>query len=105
MTAPWCSRCAAATNCSATATAGPAPGEEMRGISLVDLETVAGDRRMIGNVVLRCELEPGKPETLVGFENHAGRTTLGPGLKPLGKVSAEAATMARTVARASTPDT
>jgi len=61
-------------------------GDEMRGISLVDLETVAGERRMIGNVVLRCELEDGKPETLVGFENHAGRTTLGPGLSPLGAV-------------------
>src|SRR4051794_15174637 len=61
-------------------------GDEMRGIGLVDLETVAGETRMIGNIVLRCELDPGRPATLVGFENHAGRTTLGPGLRPLGTV-------------------
>jgi CobQ-like glutamine amidotransferase family enzyme len=61
-------------------------GDEMRGIGLVDLETNAGKRRMIGNVVLRCELDPGRPRTLVGFENHAGRTRLGPGLEPLGRV-------------------
>ena len=61
-------------------------GDEMRGICLVDLETVAGDTRMIGNVVLRCELRAGEAGTMVGFENHAGRTTLGPGVKPLGRV-------------------
>jgi CobQ-like glutamine amidotransferase family enzyme len=61
-------------------------GDEMRGIGLVDLETRAGTRRMIGNIVLRCQLEPGRPRTLVGFENHAGRTHLGPGMQPLGQV-------------------
>jgi lipid II isoglutaminyl synthase (glutamine-hydrolysing) len=61
-------------------------GDEMRGIGLVDLETEAGSRRMIGNVVLRCELEAGRTRSLVGFENHAGRTRLGPGLTPLGQV-------------------
>jgi CobQ-like glutamine amidotransferase family enzyme len=61
-------------------------GDEMRGIGLVDLETAAGETRMIGNVVLRCELDPGVVTTLVGFENHAGRTRLGPGVQPLGTV-------------------
>jgi CobQ-like glutamine amidotransferase family enzyme len=42
---------------------------------------------MIGNVLLECDLGDG-PRTLVGFENHAGRTTLGPGLAPLGRVLA-----------------
>jgi CobQ-like glutamine amidotransferase family enzyme len=61
-------------------------GERIPGTGLVDLHTVAGERRMIGNVSLRCELEPGRPRTLVGFENHAGRTYLGRGLEPLGRV-------------------
>jgi CobQ-like glutamine amidotransferase family enzyme len=61
-------------------------GDEMPGVGLVDLETTAGDTRMIGNVVLRCELEPARTRTLVGFENHAGRTRLGPGLEPLGRI-------------------
>jgi lipid II isoglutaminyl synthase (glutamine-hydrolysing) len=61
-------------------------GEEMRGVGLVDLITEAGSTRMIGNVVVRCELQPGVPRTLVGFENHAGRTRLGPGVAPLGRV-------------------
>jgi lipid II isoglutaminyl synthase (glutamine-hydrolysing) len=58
----------------------------MPGIGLVDLVTEAGSRRMIGNIVLECELDAGDRRTLVGFENHAGRTTLGAGLTPLGRV-------------------
>ena len=61
-------------------------GDEMPGTGLVDLTTVAGPTRMIGNITLRCELDPGDQRTLVGFENHAGRTTLGPGVQPLGRV-------------------
>jgi CobQ-like glutamine amidotransferase family enzyme len=53
-----------------------------------DLHTVAGERRMIGDVLLECELEPGDPHTLAGFENHAGRTILGPDAQPLGRVVA-----------------
>ncbi|HZS30481.1 MAG TPA: hypothetical protein VFA37_04430, partial [Gaiellaceae bacterium] len=34
-------------------------GEDMPGIGLLPLETVAGERRMIGDVLLECELEPG----------------------------------------------
>jgi CobQ-like glutamine amidotransferase family enzyme len=62
-------------------------GDEMRGIGLVDLTTEAGPTRMIGNVVLRCRLD-GEEGTVVGFENHAGRTRLGPGVQPLGTVIA-----------------
>ncbi len=61
-------------------------GDEMPGTGLVDLETVAGEDRMIGNITLECDLEGGGVRTLVGFENHAGRTHLGAGLKPLGRV-------------------
>jgi lipid II isoglutaminyl synthase (glutamine-hydrolysing) len=63
-------------------------GEDMPGIGLLPLETVAGDRRMIGDVLLECELEPGERRTLAGFENHAGRTRLDPGAEPLGRVLA-----------------
>ena len=36
-------------------------GDEMRGIGLVDLVTEAGDRRMIGNIMLDCRLRGGGP--------------------------------------------
>jgi CobQ-like glutamine amidotransferase family enzyme len=61
-------------------------GDEMRGTGLVDLVTEAGPTRMIGNISIDCELEPGRPMTVVGFENHAGRTRLGEGVRPLGRV-------------------
>ncbi len=61
-------------------------GAEMPGVGLFPHETVAGERRMIGDVLLECELEPGEPRTLAGFENHAGRTRLDPGATPLGRV-------------------
>jgi lipid II isoglutaminyl synthase (glutamine-hydrolysing) len=61
-------------------------GDEMRGTGLVDLVTEAGPTRMIGNISIDCELRPGQPMTVVGFENHAGRTGLGEGVRPLGRV-------------------
>ena len=61
-------------------------GEEQPGAGVLPLYTVAGERRMIGDVLLECELEAGSVETLVGFENHAGRTILDTGAEPLGRV-------------------
>jgi CobQ-like glutamine amidotransferase family enzyme len=61
-------------------------GAELPGVGLFDLHTVAGERRMIGDVLLACELEPGVRRTLAGFENHAGRTILGESAEPLGRV-------------------
>ena len=58
-------------------------GNEIKGIEALDLHTIAGDKRMIGNV-LCIELESGN--TIVGFENHSGKTYLGSSLKPLAKV-------------------
>jgi CobQ-like glutamine amidotransferase family enzyme len=58
-------------------------GLDLPGIGLLPLETVAGDRRMIGDVLLRCDWAD---RTLAGFENHAGRTHLDPGAQPLGRV-------------------
>jgi CobQ-like glutamine amidotransferase family enzyme len=63
-------------------------GERQEGVGLFGLETVAGERRMIGDVLLECELEPGVRRTLAGFENHAGRTRLDPDAIPLGRVVA-----------------
>jgi hypothetical protein len=61
--------------------------ESLPGVGLVDLETVRSDRpRLIGNVAIEVELEPGRPRVLAGFENHGGRTHLGAGSQPLGRV-------------------
>jgi hypothetical protein len=61
-------------------------GTFMRGAGLFQHETVAGDTRMIGDVLLECELTPGARNRLAGFENHAGRTVLDRGAEPLGRV-------------------
>lgn len=63
-------------------------GDELPGAGLLPLQTVAGEHRMIGDVLLECELEPGQPRSLAGFENHAGRTYLDEGAEPLGRVLA-----------------
>jgi CobQ-like glutamine amidotransferase family enzyme len=75
---------------------------ELRGPGLLDVETdVPVDvERLVGGVVV--ELEPDSPivavgdragdaqssgaSRLVGFENHSGRTRLGPTMQPLGRV-------------------
>jgi CobQ-like glutamine amidotransferase family enzyme len=60
--------------------------ERLPGIGLVDLETVrAPGPRLIGNVAIEVDLGGG-PRTVAGFENHGGRTRLGPGETPLGRV-------------------
>jgi CobQ-like glutamine amidotransferase family enzyme len=60
-------------------------GTRMPGIGVLDADTVAGPTRLIGDVVI-CVKVAGAPLTVVGFENHAGRTTLGPGSVPFGTV-------------------
>ena len=63
-------------------------GAELPGAGVFPLHTIAGERRMIGDVLLECELEPGDRRTLAGFENHAGRTLLEGDATPLGRVVA-----------------
>ena len=60
--------------------------ERIEGLGLTDLETVreAGPR-LIGNVEIEVDLGAG-PRRLAGFENHGGRTYLGSGATPLGRV-------------------
>jgi hypothetical protein len=61
--------------------------ELLPGVGLVDLVTVRSDGpRLIGNVAIEVELEPGMRRVLAGFENHGGRTSLGPQATPLGRV-------------------
>ena len=60
-------------------------GTNLPGLGLIDLRTEAGEKRAIGNVIVETNGIGLKPTTLVGFENHAGRTYLGPGLRPLGR--------------------
>lgn len=72
-------------------------GDLLPGIGLFDAYTEAGTRRFIGDVIVECEL-PADPlavvpspaagsikHTLVGFENHSGRTFLGSGCVPMGR--------------------
>jgi lipid II isoglutaminyl synthase (glutamine-hydrolysing) len=60
--------------------------ERLSGLGVVDLETVREPGpRLIGNVAIEVDLGTG-PRTLAGFENHGGRTYLGAGAEPLGRV-------------------
>ena len=64
-----------------------AEGRVLAGLGLLDLRSRAGDDRWIGNVLVESDPSMGLADpTLVGFENHGGRTHLGPGLRPLGRV-------------------
>ncbi len=62
-----------------------AEGERFPGIGMIDVRTDAGKKRCIGDVVVETNIETLNPKTLVGFENHSGRTFLGPKAAPLGK--------------------
>lgn len=70
-------------------------GSVLPGQGLFDAYTEAGRKRLRGNILLQSEgsladelqqIYPGGMSTLVGFENHSGRTFLGPGAQPLGRV-------------------
>lgn len=58
----------------------PFEGPELPGLGILDAHTVAGRKRFIGNVLALGE------QALVGFENHSGRTYLGPQAQPLATV-------------------
>ena len=60
-------------------------GEKLPGIGLLDIHTVGGTQRLIGNIVVEAGWG-GRRQTLVGFENHSGGTYLGAGAQPLGRV-------------------
>jgi CobQ-like glutamine amidotransferase family enzyme len=58
-------------------------GTEIKGISVFDVETLGGPKRLIGNIAVDTQ-EFG---TLYGFENHSGKTMLSGSQQPLGKVT------------------
>jgi hypothetical protein len=61
--------------------------EELQGIGLLDVRTVRSDApRLIGNVAIEVDLPDCERQVLAGFENHGGRTHLGSGALPLGRV-------------------
>jgi hypothetical protein len=79
-------------------------GERLPGVGAMDVHTVGGDVRLIGNIVIEArglgleasgvEQDDTSPKSqvsslkIVGFENHSGRTYLGAGVRPLGRVLA-----------------
>lgn len=63
--------------------AGP-DGHRVAGTGILDLTTSPGRRRAVGEAVTDC-IQPGVAR-LTGFENHRGRTSLGPAVRPLGRV-------------------
>lgn len=55
--------------------------ETIEGLDILDIHTVQGKGRLIGNIVLESDIAG----TVVGFENHGGRTYIG-NHTPLGRV-------------------
>ena len=51
----------------------------------LELYTVGSKKRMIGNYEFKCTENAGG-SVVVGFENHSGKTWLGSGIEPLGKI-------------------
>ena len=63
----------------------PLAGEAIGGIGLLDLETRGGRERFMQHAACRVELG-GETSTVVGYENHSGRTELGADARPFGTV-------------------
>lgn len=60
-----------------------AAGKEVSGLGLLDVKSEPGDKRFVGDIKIKST---NLDIDLTGFENHAGRTTLGPSAVPFGKV-------------------
>jgi hypothetical protein len=71
-------------------------GERLPGVGVLDVHTVGGKQRLIGNIVIEAQVEQAKQVEqgeqaahsfqLVGFENHSGRTYHGQRVRSLGRV-------------------
>ncbi|MBR4472249.1 MAG: glutamine amidotransferase [Oscillospiraceae bacterium] len=55
-------------------------------VGALDLYTVGSQQRMIGNTVYRFRNTDGSESSIVGFENHSGKTWLAEGVEPLARV-------------------
>jgi CobQ-like glutamine amidotransferase family enzyme len=61
--------------------------DEIPGVGLLDVRTVREDGpRLIGNMAIEVTLDGAAGRVLAGFENHGGRTYLGPGARAFGRV-------------------
>ena len=62
-------------------------GKEMEFLGALDIYTIGCKKRMIGNLIFKCEFLASEDfNGIAGFENHSGKTYLGPEVKPLGRV-------------------
>ena len=61
-----------------------ANGVEQRGLGLLNMTTVPGDKRYVGDIKIHSDL---MGIELTGFENHGGKTILGAGNQPFGNVA------------------
>jgi lipid II isoglutaminyl synthase (glutamine-hydrolysing) len=68
----------------------PPAGPRIEGVGVLDVVTESGPTRFIGHVAAECDLGSGRGGQLTGFENHSGRSYLGSGVEPLGRVLAGA---------------
>jgi len=66
----------------------PADGPPISGIGVLDAVTEGGSTRFMNHIAVACDMGHDGRRVLVGFENHSGRTYLGPGAAPLGRVIA-----------------
>jgi lipid II isoglutaminyl synthase (glutamine-hydrolysing) len=66
----------------------PPSGPPIAGIGVLDAVTEGGSKRFMSHIAVACDIGEGRDRLLVGFENHSGRTYLGPGAGPLGRVIA-----------------
>jgi CobQ-like glutamine amidotransferase family enzyme len=63
-----------------------AKGQQYAGLELLDLRSDRGPSRAVGELAGEIDAELSLP-ALTGFENHGGRTQLGPGVRPLARVT------------------
>lgn len=66
----------------------PVGGTPITGIGVLDAVTEGGSTRFMSHIAVACDFNQSGQRSLVGFENHSGRTYLGPGTAPLGRVVA-----------------
>jgi CobQ-like glutamine amidotransferase family enzyme len=66
----------------------PVDAAPIAGIGVLDAVTEGGSTRFMGHIAVACDVGDGEQRRLVGYENHSGRTHLGPGAYPLGRVIA-----------------
>jgi CobQ-like glutamine amidotransferase family enzyme len=65
---------------------GGVEGEPVAGLGIIDISSGRGERRGVGEIIADVDPVLGVPR-LTGFENHQGVTRLGPGVRPLARVT------------------